>query len=92
MGGLGAFLKARFGRPEREREAAERIKAWARAALQAHADTAFAVNEIVCPDPACPGTETVILVMEPGVRTRAYKVAKPLDEIVEQDIVDALNP
>jgi hypothetical protein len=34
-------------------------------------------NEIVCPDPACPGTETVILVMVPSRPTRACKVAAP---------------
>ena len=91
MAGFGAFLKGAFGRPKPDREAIERIKTWARQALQAGPDTAFAVNEIVCPDPACPGTETVILVMEPGAKTRACKVTKALDEVTEQDIVDALN-
>jgi len=33
----------------------------------------------------------VILVMEPGAKTRACKVTKALDEVTEQDIVDALN-
>jgi hypothetical protein len=30
--------------------------------------------------------------MEPGRKTRALKVAKPLDEVTEQDIRDALDP
>jgi hypothetical protein len=68
------------------------VKAWAREALEANPDTAFAVNEIACPDPACPGIETVILVMEPGAKTRACKVAKPLNEVTEQDIRAALEP
>ena len=54
------------------------------------AGTTLAVNEITCLDPACPGVETVILVMEPGHKTRAYKIAKTLDGVTEQDIRDAL--
>nr|WP_246205672.1 hypothetical protein [Microvirga arsenatis] len=63
----------------------------ARAALRTSSDTAFAVNEIACNDPGCPGIETVILVMEPGRKTRALKIAKPLDEVAEQDILAALE-
>ena len=74
------------GRPRTDSEAAARVKAWTRAALGACADTAFAVNEIACTDPACPGIETVILVMEPGRKTRALKIAKPLDAVAEEDI------
>jgi hypothetical protein len=90
MAGLG-FLRNAFGRPKADRAAIERVKDLARKALRAGPDTSFAVNEIVCADPACPGTETVILVMKPGARTRAYKVPKPLDEVSEQDIGDALD-
>jgi len=77
--------------PKPDREAVERVKDLARRALQPPAETAFAVNEIACNDPACPGIETVILVMEPGRKTRALKVAKPLDEVTEQDIGAALD-
>ena len=77
------------GRPDPE--AVTRIRDWARAALDLSPDTAFAVNEIACNDPACPGIETVVLVMEPGRKTRALKVMKPLDEVTEQDIRDALD-
>ncbi|RDI57109.1 hypothetical protein [Microvirga subterranea] len=91
MAGLG-FLRNAFGRPKADRAAIERVKDLARKALRAGPDASFAVNEIVCADPACPGTETVILVMEPGAKTKAYKVPKPLDEIVEQDIGAALDP
>jgi hypothetical protein len=80
---LGAFWR---GRPKSESEATARVKAWARAALGASEETAFAVNEIACTDPACPGIETVILVMEPGKKTRALKVAKALDSITEEDV------
>ena len=63
----------------------------ARTVLQVSPDTAFAVNEIACNDPGCPGIETVILVMESGKKTRALKVSKVLDEVMEQDILAALD-
>lgn len=89
---FGAFLRGTFGLPKPDRQAVDRAKSLARAALQASPDTAFAVNEIACNDPGCPGIETVILVMEPGRKTRALKIAKPLDEVMEQDILKALDP
>ncbi|MGO4388217.1 hypothetical protein AB4Y85_11825 [Microvirga sp. 2YAF29] len=88
---FGGFLRGTFGLPKPDREAVERVKELARTVLQASPDTAFAVNEIVCNDPGCPGLETVILVMEPGQKTRALKVQKTLDEITEQDIREALD-
>jgi len=82
---FGALLRGTFGLPKPDRGAVERVKDLARAALQATPDTALAVNEIACNDPGCPGIETVILVMQPGQKTRALKVPKPLDDVTEQD-------
>lgn len=89
---FGAFLRGSFGFPKPDREAVERVKGLARTALAASPETSFAVNEIACNDPGCPGLETVILVMEPGQKTRALKIQKPLDEITEQDILTAHTP
>jgi hypothetical protein len=89
---FGAFLRGSFGLPKPDKQAIDRVKDLARAALRAAPETAFAVNEIACNDPGCPGIETVILVMEPGQKTRVLKVAKPLDEVMEQDILKALEP
>jgi hypothetical protein len=88
---FGAFLRGSFGLPKPDKQAIDRVKDMARAALQASPETAFAVNEIACNDPGCPGIETVILVMEPGKKTCALKVAKPLGEVTEQDIRAALD-
>ena len=88
---FGAFMRGTFGLPKPDRQAVERVKELARSALQLSSDTAFAVNEIACNDPGCPGLETVILVMEPGRKTRALKVPKSLDEVVEQDILTAIE-
>ena len=92
MGQLRTYLQKAFGMPSLNREAIERIKDWARASLDAPPDTAFAVNEIACTDPACPGVETVVLVMAPGRKTRAYKVQKSLEAVTEPDIRQALEP
>jgi hypothetical protein len=89
---FGAFLRGAFGLPKPDKQAVDRVKDLARTALKAAPDTAFAVNEIACNDPGCPGIETVILVMEPGEKTRALKIAKPLDDVMEQDIIRALDP
>ena len=80
----------RGGRAKPDAEAVARVKAWALAILAAGPDTAVTVNEIVCLDPGCPGTETVLLVMEPGRKTRACKVAKPMDEVTEPELRVAL--
>lgn len=53
-------------------------------------DAALTVNEIVCADPACPGTETVILVMVPKRKTLAYKVAAPLTDITDEALDAAI--
>jgi hypothetical protein len=49
------------------------------------------VSEIVCLDPDCPGTETVILIMSAGAKTRAAKVAKPARDVSEPDLRAALT-
>jgi hypothetical protein len=88
---FGAFLKGALGGARTDPAAVQRIKDWARVALRASDDTVFAVNEIACLDPSCPGLETIILVMQPGVKTRACKLSKGLSDIAEADIVAALE-
>ena len=79
-----------FGRPRPPDAARLRVEAWARAAGGFGEATVLKVNEIVCPDPACPGFETVILIMEPARRSVARKIAKPVTEVLEADVVQAL--
>ncbi|GHE69303.1 hypothetical protein GCM10019059_31290 [Camelimonas fluminis] len=80
-----------FGRkPAPDRAVGDRIRAWAATACGGDPETRFSVNEIICRDPSCPGTETVILVMAPGVRTRALKIALPMVAVTEQDVQQAV--
>ena len=88
---FGAFLRGVLGGPRADPAAVQQVKSWARDALRAGEDTALVVNEIACADPGCPGAETVILVMEPGRRTRACKIPKLLDDVTEPDVRGALG-
>jgi hypothetical protein len=92
MAQLRSLLQKAFGMPSLDRAAIERVKVWAQEALGNPAGTAIAVNEIACTDPACPGVETVLLIMEPGAKTRACKIAKALDTVSEQDVRVAVVP
>jgi hypothetical protein len=85
-GGLGRLFRSRP-----EREALARVKAMARAILALAEEATVAVNEIVCADPACPGLETIILVMEPGKKTRAVKLAMAAENIGEAELAAALR-
>lgn len=71
-------------------EAATRIKADIRDLLGLPEDAVIAVNEILCADPACPGTETVILVMNPGEKTRAFKLQSAMAEATRDMLAAAL--
>ena len=79
-----------LGAPRTDKRAIERVRGFARAAPGTDPATTFVVNEIACNDPGCPGVETVILVMEPGRKTRAAKIPKALDDVTEDDVRDAL--
>jgi hypothetical protein len=86
---FGLFRRG-TNRPKPEAEAVARVKEWVVAIAGLPPGTSLAVNEIVCTDPSCPGTETIVLVMQPGRKTRAYKISRALEEVGEQDIREAL--
>jgi len=71
-------------------ETATRIKADIRDLLGLAEDAVIAVNEILCADPACPGTETVILVMNPGAKTRAFKLQSAMADATRDMLAAAL--
>lgn len=86
---FGLFGKG-GGRKAESAEAASRIKAETRELLGLPETAAIAVNEIICADPACPGTETVILVMSPGEKTRAYKAQMAMAELTREALAQVL--
>ena len=64
------------------------VESWVRALVEP--ESVVKVNEILCPDPSCPGLETIILVMLPGRKTQAAKVEKPLAEVTRAEVETAL--
>jgi hypothetical protein len=88
---FGGIWKAGIGTASPDRAAMERIKAWTREVLTLPDAAAISVNEIVCADPGCPGTETIVLVMVPGQRTKAYKVTAPLADVTRDALAQALS-
>jgi hypothetical protein len=87
---LGGLWKGGTDEAGRDPAVSARIKGWTRAALGLGDDATISVNEIVCADPACPGSETVILVMIPGRRTKAYKVQASMVEVSQSMVQAAL--
>ncbi|ACL56388.1 hypothetical protein [Methylobacterium nodulans] len=86
---MGLF--SAFRRPRPDAAARERVAAFARQAGGFGPEVALTVSEIVCPDPACPGTETVILILAPGARSRAVKVGRPVEAVTEADVAAVLQ-
>ncbi|MFN8828986.1 MAG: hypothetical protein ACK50Q_01800 [Labrys sp. (in: a-proteobacteria)] len=81
-----------FRRPSpQERAKAEVVKEQVRRDLALEDEATVSVSEIDCGDAACPGLETVILVMRPGHRTRAFKVAGALMAIDAAAVTAALS-
>ncbi|NEU12291.1 hypothetical protein G3T14_09110 [Methylobacterium sp. BTF04] len=77
-------------RPPTDQGARMAVADWVRALGGFDAAVVIKVNEIVCADPACPGTETIILVLVPGRPARAVKVARPVSEVTQADVALAL--
>lgn len=88
---LGGIWKAGFGNPKADPETLARIKQLTRMVLELPEDATVSANEILCADPSCPGQETVVLVMVPGQRTRAYKVQAAMDEVTEDRLREAIK-
>lgn len=86
-GGLMGFVTLRDWRARSAAlaQAAARAKALIAPALGLTEEDALSVNEIVCHDPACPGAETVVLVMRAGEPTRALRLPCGLDAVTEAE-------
>lgn len=79
-------------RPPADQGVRDAISAWVRRIGGLDEDVIVKASEIVCADPACPGMETVILIMAAGRPTRAVKVARAMDTVSEADIETVLRP
>jgi hypothetical protein len=66
------------------------LKEHVRMAINADDETVVSVSERDCGDPGCGGARTVVLIMHPRRPTDAVKIDKPLEQITQKDVSDAL--
>ena len=76
----------------RRNDAALELKVRVRTLINADDDTVVSVSERDCGDPGCGGTRTIVLMMHPGRATEAVKIDKPLEQVTQSDLADALAP
>src|ERR1700681_2638931 len=76
----------------RRNDAALELKVQVRTLINADDDTVVSVSERDCGDPGCGGTRTIVLMMHPGRATEAAKIDKPLEQVTQSDLADALAP
>ena len=80
-----------FRKKPESNPARDAIRGWAEASLGTDPALTLTISEIDCGDPACPGLETILLVMREGEATQAVKIRKPMDEITESDVREAVK-
>ena len=88
---LGLFGKGGAQQNSADKAEGARIKADVREQLGLPESAVIAVNEILCADPACPGTETVILVMNPGEKTKAFKLQMAMAEVTREALQELFD-
>jgi hypothetical protein len=66
------------------------LKEHVRRAINADDETVVSVSERDCGDPGCGGARTIVLIMHPRRPTDAVKIDKPLEQITQKDVSDAL--
>jgi hypothetical protein len=80
-----------FRQAASDRQKGARLEAHARTVIGADDDTAVSVSEHDCGEPGCCGA-TIVLVMRPKRPTAAVKIGKPLEQVTQTDLSDALAP
>ena len=70
--------------------AVRKLKEQARTAINADDETIVTISERDCGDPGCGGVRTIVLIMHPTRPTEAVKIDKPLEQITQTDLSEAL--
>lgn len=89
----GGMMLGSFAKSPAHLEAVERVQRWTRKRFDLAEDTVIIAAEIICQVPGCPPIETVIAFWTgDGTRYR-FKIFKPVETIVEDDLpVSWLKP
>jgi hypothetical protein len=69
-----------------------KLREHARTAINADDETIVTISERDCGDPLCGGGRTIVLIMHPRRPTEAVKIDKPLEQITQTDLYNALRP
>jgi hypothetical protein len=72
--------------------AVRELKEHARTAINADDETVVTISERDCGDPGCGGARTIVLIMHPRRPTEAVGIDKPLAQITQIDLSNALAP
>ena len=84
---MGTLLSGPFRKKTGEdRLALRRVKDFTRAHFRLGEDDTVFVTEIACALPGCPPLETLIAFWTDGSKRHHYKVFKPLNEVIEDDL------
>jgi len=81
---LGAFKKT----PE-HLQAIERVQAWTRQRFSLPEEAPVLASELACAVPGCPPLETVIAFWTENGERRHFKVFKPVEQVVVDDLPPA---
>ena len=73
-------------------EVTKAIKQWTKELLHLQEDkVVLFVSEIDCVDPACPGTETHIMIAENEKKPQLLRIQKPLTFVRKRDVEEAVK-
>lgn len=77
--------------------ALDRVKEWVRTRFALPEDATIMVAEVNCQVPGCPPVETAVAFWIEADERRQFKIFKPVDDVVEDDLPpawmkDALTP
>jgi nitrate reductase delta subunit len=70
-------------------EALDRIEEWTRERFALAQDTAILVSEVACGLPGCPPRETVVVFWSERDKRHQFRIFKPPEEVVENDLPPA---
>jgi hypothetical protein len=73
-------------KPPEHRAALARVREWTRARFGLPDDAAILVTELACGLPGCPPLETVVAFWTEPARRHQFKVFKPVQEVVGDDL------
>jgi hypothetical protein len=78
-------------RPDPRSEASVRVAQWVRECIGDDKGIAVGVSGSECGHAGCAGNDTIILLMRAGEQPVRVKIARPIEMVVQTEIVDALS-